>query len=72
MVFMKFLKDNQESLKKLESSKGEKYIREPWMMKACPPADKSEEILRKEEISFQPEAESAHSDLLLMFPPKKS
>ena len=52
MIFMKFLKNNQESLKKLESNKGEKYIREPWMMKACPPADKSEEILRKEEISF--------------------
>ena len=52
MIFMKFLKDNQESLKKLQNNKGEKYIREPWMMKACPPADKSEEILRKEEISF--------------------
>ena len=68
---MKFLKDNQESLKKLESNTGEKYIREPWMMKACPPSDKTEEILRKEEISFQPEAESAHFDSLLIGPSKK-
>ena len=64
MVFMKFLKDNQESLKKLENSKGEKYIREPWMMKACPSADKSEEILRKEEISFWLEAELTHFDII--------
>ena len=52
MIFMKFLKDNQESLKKLENSKGEKYVREPWMMKNRPPVDEFEEIMRKEETSF--------------------
>ena len=52
MVFTKFLEDNQESLKKLDSNKGEKYTRESWMMKASPPADRSEELLRKEEESF--------------------
>ena len=52
MVFMQFLKNNQKSLKKLKSNKGEKYTREPWMMKASPPADQSEELLRKEGESF--------------------
>ena len=52
MVFMKFLKDNQESLKKIESNKGEKYTRDSWMMRTRPPADEFEEIMRKEETSF--------------------
>ena len=47
MIFNKFLKGNQKILKKLGRSKAEKYIRDPWMMKASPSADKTEEILRK-------------------------
>jgi hypothetical protein len=52
MVFMKFLKDNQKSLKHIDSSGGEKYTRDPWMMKNCPLVDEFEEIMRKEETSF--------------------
>ena len=52
MVFMKFLEDNQDSLKKLGSNKGEKYTRDPWMLKNRPPVDEFEEIMRKEETSF--------------------
>ena len=52
LIFKKFLKDNQKILKKLGSSKAEKYIRDPWMMKASPSADKTEEILRKEAEGF--------------------
>jgi len=52
MVFMKFLKDNQKSLKNIESNRGEKYTRDPWMMKNRPPVDEFEEIMSKEETSF--------------------
>ena len=47
-VFKKFLEDNQKILKELGNSKAEKYIREPWMMKACPTTDKTGEALQEE------------------------
>ena len=40
-VFKKFLDDNQKILKEFGNSKAEKYIREPWMMKARPTTDKT-------------------------------
>ena len=54
MVFKKFLKDNEKILKELErrSLKAEQYVREPWMMRSNPPADKYEEFLRKESESL--------------------
>ena len=51
-TFKKFLKENQKILKKFGSNKADKYVRDPWMMKASPPFDKAEEILRKEAESF--------------------
>ena len=51
-VFKKFLEDNQKILKELGNSKAEKYIREPWMMKACPTTDKTGEALQEEADSF--------------------
>ena len=52
MIFKKFLKDNQKTLKKFGNSNTKKYVRDPWMVKASPPADKSEEILQKEAEDF--------------------
>ena len=54
MVFKKFLKDNEKSIKELErrSMKAKQYIREPWMIRSNPPTDKYEEFLRKEAESF--------------------
>ena len=52
MVFKKFLDDNQKILKEFGNSKAEKYIREPWMMKACPTADMTDEALQEEADSF--------------------
>ncbi len=51
-VFKKFLEDNQKILKELGNSKAEKYIREPWMMKACPTTDMANEALQEETDSF--------------------
>ena len=51
-TFKKFLKENQKTLKQFQGNKADKYIRDPWMMRASPPVDKDEEILRKEEESF--------------------
>ena len=45
MIFKKFLEDKQKTLKEFGNSKAEKYIREPWMMKACPTTDKTDETL---------------------------
>ncbi len=39
-----FLKDNKESLKEFGNRKGEKYVREPWMLKANPASEHSVEI----------------------------
>ncbi len=39
-----FLKDNKESLKEFGNRKGEKYVREPWMLNANPAAEHSVEI----------------------------
>ena len=51
-IFKKFLDDNQRILKEFGNSKAEKYIREPWMMKACPTTDMTDEALREETDSF--------------------
>ena len=40
----KFLKDNKESLEEFGKRKGEKYVREPWMLKANPAAEHTMEI----------------------------
>jgi len=39
-----FLEDNKESLKEFGNRKGEKYVREPWMLKANPAAEHTMEI----------------------------
>ena len=52
-IFKKFLDDNQRILKEFGNSKAEKYIREPWMMKACPATDMTDEALQEETDSFQ-------------------
>ena len=44
MVFKKFLDDNSNDLKEFGKGKGEKYVRETWMLKASPALDHSIEI----------------------------
>ncbi len=39
-----FLKDNQDSLEEFGKHKGEKYVREPWMLKASPADEHTMEI----------------------------
>ena len=39
-----FLKDNKDSLDEFSKRKGEKYVREPWMLKANPAAEHTMEI----------------------------
>ena len=39
-----FLKDNQDSLAEFGKHKGEKYVREPWMLKASPADEHTMEI----------------------------
>ena len=39
-----FLKDNKDSLDEFSKQKGEKYVREPWMLKANPAAEHTMEI----------------------------
>ena len=39
-----FLKDNKGSLDKFSKRKGEKYVREPWMLKASPAGEHTMEI----------------------------
>ena len=39
-----FLKDNKDSLDEFGKHKGEKYVREPWMLKANPAAEHTMEI----------------------------
>ena len=39
-----FLKDNKDSLDEFSKHKGEKYVREPWMLKANPAAEHTMEI----------------------------
>ena len=39
-----FLKDNKESLEKFGNRKGEKYVREPWMLKPNPATEHTVEI----------------------------
>lgn len=39
MVFRKFLDENKDDLNKFNKRKGEKYVREPWMLKANPAAE---------------------------------
>ena len=39
-----FLKDNKDSLDEFGKHKGEKYVREPWMLKANPAGEHPMEI----------------------------
>jgi hypothetical protein len=39
-----FLKDNKASLEEFGNRKGEKYVREPWMLNANPAAEHTVEI----------------------------
>jgi len=39
-----FLKNNKDSLDEFGKNKGEKYVREPWMLKANPAAEHTMEI----------------------------
>jgi len=39
-----FLKDNKDSLDEFGKHKGEKYVREPWMLKANPAGEHTMEI----------------------------
>ena len=39
-----FLKDNKDSLDEFGKHKGEKYVREPWMLKANPSDEHTVEI----------------------------
>ena len=39
-----FLKDNKDSLDEFSKHKGEKYVREPWMLKANHAAEYTMEI----------------------------
>ena len=44
MVFRRFLDDSRGDLKKFGNSKGEKYVREAWMLRASPALEHSMEI----------------------------
>ena len=39
-----FLKDNEDSLEEFNNRNGEKYVREPWMLKVNPSAENTVEI----------------------------
>jgi len=39
-----FLKDNKDSLDEFDKHKGDKYVREPWMLKANPAGEHTIEI----------------------------
>ena len=39
-----FLKDNKDSLDVFDKHKGDKYVREPWMLKANPAGEHTMEI----------------------------
>ena len=39
-----FLKDNKDSLDEFGKRKGEKYVREPWILKASPAGEHTMEI----------------------------
>ena len=41
---VQFLKDNKSSLDKFDKRKGEKYVREPWMLKGNPAGEHTMEI----------------------------
>ena len=41
---MEFLKNNKDSLDEFVQSKAEKYVREPWMLKANPAIENTMEI----------------------------
>lgn len=52
ILFKKFLQDNQKILNEFDNGDAEKYTRDSWMMKSCPPAEEDEETLRQESESF--------------------
>ena len=39
-----FLKDNKDSLDEFDKHKGDKYVREPWMLKVNPAGESTMEI----------------------------
>ena len=39
-----FLKDNKDSLDEFDKHKGDKYVREPWMLKVNPAGENTMEI----------------------------
>tara|TARA_B100001123_G_C15022027_1_gene911868 strand:- start:196 stop:378 length:183 start_codon:yes stop_codon:yes gene_type:complete len=49
--FKKYLKDNQKILGKFCNRKGEKYAREPWMLKTNPATDWTMEIICEDDQS---------------------
>ena len=51
MVFRKFLDDSKDDLKEFGKSKGKKYVREAWMLKASPALEHSMEIEVEDEQS---------------------
>ena len=44
MVFRKFLEDSKGELKEFGKHKGEKYVREPWMLNANPALEHTIEV----------------------------
>ncbi len=44
-----FLEDNKDSLEEFGKRKGEKYVREPWMLKANPAHEITPESIVEEE-----------------------
>ena len=44
MVFRKFIDDSKVELKEFGKRRGERYVRETWMLKASPALDHSIEI----------------------------
>ena len=44
MVFRKFFDDCKDDLKEFGKSKGERYVREAWMLKANPALEDTMEI----------------------------
>ena len=54
LVLKKFLRENKNILKELETknAKAKPYTREPWMMRVNPTEDKYEKFLQKEAESL--------------------
>lgn len=48
---LEFLKNNKDSLDEFSQSKGEKYVREPWMLNSNPAAEHTIEIEAEDDQS---------------------